>query len=66
MNNRIPTNWSDRIEILTLRNQGWTNAQIARKLGKHPASTLRMYERIKGKSVQELEEARKLEENSLL
>jgi len=52
----IPTKHEDRSEILTLRNQGWTNAQIARKLEKHPSSTLRMYRRVKNKTVEELEQ----------
>lgn len=63
MNKPIPTNWTDRIEILTLMNQGWNNNQIAKKMGKNPSSTWRMYQKIKNKSVQELEEMRKLEEN---
>jgi transcriptional regulator len=45
-----------RIEILTLRNQGWSFSNLANKYGINPTSVMRMYNRIKNKTVEQLEE----------
>lgn len=53
------TNWSNRIEILTLKNQGWSLRQIANKLGISNTSVTNTYHKIKNKSLDELEEMRR-------
>ena len=58
----IPINFERRIELLTLRNQGWSYNEIARKFEISPTSVIRMHKRIKNLSIEDLQKMQ-LEEN---
>ena len=59
MRNQHLANWNQRIEILTLKNQGWSVRKIARK---YDLSTARIYailNALQGMTVAEAEEISK-------
>lgn len=50
------TNWERKIEILTLKNQGWSDEKIGNKLGISQQAVNKHYNAISHLTVQELEE----------
>ena len=54
------TDWDRRIEILTLKNQGWSFNMIARKYSISPQAVYDMYSKIKDLTVDKLEYLREL------
>lgn len=49
------TDWEKRIEVLTLKNQGWSFRKIAKKHDTSHNAVYEMYEKIKDSTIEELE-----------
>lgn len=58
------TDWEKRIEIMTLKNQGWTFEQIADKQNTTLQAVSKVYNKMKDMSIEELEEMQRLAENA--
>lgn len=52
----LKANWDKRIEVLTLKNQGWTFQQIADKHKTSKQAVQTMHSKMKDMTVQEIEE----------
>jgi transcriptional regulator len=58
--NILFTNWDRRIEILILKNQGWTYEQIAKKYGVTKQAVYEIYKKISSMTIDELEKMREV------
>lgn len=58
----LPIKHDRRIELLTLKNQGWSFPQLARKFEVSETAVRKMYRRIQHLTIDDLEKM-KLEEN---
>mgnify|MGYP003511449482 FL=1 len=59
MRNQHLANWNQRIEILTLKNQGWSVRKIARKYDLSTARVYAILTALQGMTVAEAEEISK-------
>lgn len=58
--NRKESDWNKRLDVLILRNQGWTFEQIGKKYGITKVAVRQMYERIKHMTIEEVEKLKNI------